>query len=59
MGLTESYRRWKSILMNIKNDRKRILENEINLWQLLVREYSGLENDNMDYNNSQFKINNE
>ncbi len=45
--------------MNIKNDRKRILENEINLWQLLVREYSGLENDNMDYNNSQFKINNE
>lgn len=52
MGLIESYRRWKFILLNIKKDRKRILENEINLRLLSVRAYSGLENKNMDYKNS-------
>ena len=52
MGLIESYRRWKFILLNIKKDRKRILENEINLRLLSVRAYSGLENKGMNYKNS-------
>ena len=49
MGLTESYRRWKTILMNIKKDRKRISEIEQNLQKSLAREYSTLEANEINY----------
>ena len=55
MGLIKSFKRWNSIIINLKRDQKRIDNNQMNLQRMMVKGFPNLENDGLDFKSRMVK----